>query len=110
MALRRMAPRVLSTSFASHAPVDPKRLQDDLGSYDDIRVQDQVPKGDVNKRAFTYLMAGGVRFLYASAARLLVLRFVASLSASADVLALASLEVPLDAIDEGSTVTVKWYV
>ncbi|KAL9323798.1 hypothetical protein ACSQ67_008655 [Phaseolus vulgaris] len=48
------------------------------------------------------------RFAYASLVRLLVLKFVLSMSASKDVLALASLEVDLSSIEPGSTVTVKW--
>merc|ERR1719409_2711224 len=46
--------------------------------------------------------------IYASALRLAVLKFLMSMSASADVLALASLEVDLSKVESGSTVTVKW--
>ena len=52
-------------------------------------------------------MTGG-RVIYASALRLVVLKFLLSMSASADVLALASLEVDLSKIEVGQTVTVKW--
>lgn len=38
----------------------------------------------------------------------LILKFVLSMSASKDVLALASLEVDLSSIEPGTTVTVKW--
>lgn len=105
------APRALSARFASSTSTSSSGLGvDNLGSYDNGMEIERVSHkpGDADKRNFTYLMAGGARLLYASAVRLAVLRFVASLSASADVLALASLEVPLAAIDEGSTVTVKW--
>merc|ERR1712054_66631 len=64
--------------------------------------------GDPSKRAFSYLVLGGARFIYASAARLIAIKFIASMSASADVLALASTEVDLNNIDEGTSVTVKW--
>ncbi|KAF2307418.1 hypothetical protein GH714_027029 [Hevea brasiliensis] len=40
--------------------------------------------------------------------RLLILKFVLSMSASKDVLALASLEVDLSSIEPGTTITVKW--
>ena len=53
-------------------------------------------------------MIGGARFVYASVARLAVIKFVASLSASADVLALASAEFDVGGIAEGTTLTVKW--
>ncbi|KAI9916026.1 hypothetical protein PsorP6_008656 [Peronosclerospora sorghi] len=62
---------------------------------------------DPSKRAFTYLMLGGARVAYATAARLAVVRFVGYMSASADVLALATAEFDLSSISEGATVTVK---
>lgn len=46
--------------------------------------------------------------MFATAVRLGVAKFVASMSASADVLALASLEVELAKVDEGTTSVVKW--
>jgi len=64
--------------------------------------------GDPSKRAFTYMVLTGGRVIYASALRLAVLKFLLSMSASADVLALASLEVDLAKIEAGQTVTVKW--
>ena len=64
--------------------------------------------GDPYKRAFTYFVLTGGRMVYASALRLTVLKFLLSMSASADVLALASLEVDTSKIESGQTVTVKW--
>ncbi|XP_077239509.1 cytochrome b-c1 complex subunit Rieske-4, mitochondrial-like isoform X2 [Tasmannia lanceolata] len=69
---------------------------------------ERFPPGDPSKRAFAYFVLTGGRFVYASLIRLLVLKFVLSMSASKDVLALASLEVDLSNIEPGSTVTVKW--
>ncbi|KAL8460285.1 hypothetical protein ACS0TY_031209 [Phlomoides rotata] len=69
---------------------------------------ERYPPGDPSKRAFAYFVLTGGRFVYASLARLLVLKLVLSMSASKDVLALASLEVDLSNIDPGTTVTVKW--
>lgn len=69
----------------------------------------QLPKGNaLEKKAFNYMVLTSGRFLYASAIRLFVLKFIMSMAASKDVLALASLEVDLGAIDVGQTVTVKW--
>ena len=76
-------------------------------SYDES-VHQRYPVGDPTKRAFTYFVMTGGRFIYASAIRLAVLKFVLSMSATADVLALASLEVDLSKIEAGQTVTVKW--
>ncbi|CAA0826561.1 Ubiquinol-cytochrome C reductase iron-sulfur subunit [Striga hermonthica] len=76
-------------------------------TYDESN-HERYPPGDPSKRAFAYFILTGGRFVYASLARLLVLKFVLSMSASKDVLALASLEVDLSSIEPGSTVTVKW--
>lgn len=64
--------------------------------------------GDTNKRAFTYFVLTGGRFIYASAIRLAVLKFILSMTATKDVLAMANLEVDLSHIEPGQTVTVKW--
>jgi ubiquinol-cytochrome c reductase iron-sulfur subunit len=69
---------------------------------------ERYPPGDPSKRAFAYFVLTGGRFVYASLIRLLVLKFVLSMSASKDVLALASLEVDISNIEPGTTVTVKW--
>ncbi|KAL0874485.1 hypothetical protein Bca101_024190 [Brassica carinata] len=69
---------------------------------------ERYPPGDPSKRAFAYFVLSGGRFVYASVLRLLVLKLIVSMSASKDVLALASLEVDLGSIEPGTTVTVKW--
>lgn len=76
-------------------------------TYDEYN-HERFPPGDPSKRAFAYFCLTGGRFVYASLIRLLVLKFVLSMSATKDVLALASLEVDLSSIEPGSTVTVKW--
>ena len=81
----------------------------DLGSVDHAFTDDRIDKvAEPERRAFTYLMLSGVRFAYASTARVLVVKFVSSMSASADVLAMASAEFDLGEIDVGKTITVKW--
>merc|ERR1712125_11230 len=81
----------------------------ELGSVDHGYTDDRIDKvAEPERRAFTYLLLSGVRFAYASTARVLVVKFVSSMSASADVLALASAEFDLGEIEEGKTVTVKW--
>ncbi len=76
-------------------------------SYDESNHQ-RFKAGDPSKRAFTYFVLTGGRFVYASAIRLAVLKFILSMQASKDVLALASLEVDISKIEVGQTVTVKW--
>lgn len=60
------------------------------------------------RRAFAYLMLTTVRFAYASAARLLVVKIVASLSISASAAALATADFDLSNVEYGETITVKW--
>ena len=94
------APAISPTTYALKTPSN-------IITYDSTNHERFAP-GDPSKRAFTYLVLTGGRFIYASALRLLVLKFILSMSASKDVLALASLEVDLGNIEPGSTVTVKW--
>jgi len=81
----------------------------ELGSVDHGFHDDRVDRiAEPERRAFTYLLLSGVRFAYASTARVLVVKFVSSMSASADVLALASAEFDVGGVGIGKTITVKW--
>uniref|UniRef100_A0A7S1TPF0 Cytochrome b-c1 complex subunit Rieske, mitochondrial n=1 Tax=Phaeomonas parva TaxID=124430 RepID=A0A7S1TPF0_9STRA len=82
----------------------------DYGSPDPYFTKDRLSKtaSDDNSKNFNYFMLGNMRFVYATTARLALIKFVASMNPSADVLALASAEFDLSAIDEGATITVKW--
>jgi len=115
---RRAAPDAAGSrrGFAADA-VAVHRMPSDITSavknptseiYYDESVHQRYPVGDPTKRAFTYFVMTGGRFIYASAIRLAVLKFVLSMSATKDVLAMASLEVDLGKIEPGQTVTVKW--
>jgi ubiquinol-cytochrome c reductase iron-sulfur subunit len=53
-------------------------------------------------------MLGTARFVYASLARVTVIKFVHYMNASADVLALASIEVPIENIPSGGCIIVKY--
>jgi len=97
------------SSFTSNKWFSTNQSLDNLGSVDHGFTDDRIDKvAEPERRAFTYLMLSGVRFAYASTARVLVVKFVSSMSASADVLALASAEFDIGEIDEGKTITVKW--
>lgn len=63
---------------------------------------------DPTNRTFTYFATGASAALMASLGRVAVMKFVSTMAASADVLALSSLEVELGAIAEGTAITVKW--
>lgn len=93
-----------ATRFASTS------VSTNYGSTDGAFEKDRIHKrpGDETTRDFTYFMLGNARFIYASTARLALIKFVASMSASADVLALASAEFEIGSLPEGSTMTVKW--
>eukprot|EP00581_Thalassiosira_minuscula_P008364 CAMPEP_0183706490 /NCGR_PEP_ID=MMETSP0737-20130205/3294_1 /TAXON_ID=385413 /ORGANISM="Thalassiosira miniscula, Strain CCMP1093" /LENGTH=244 /DNA_ID=CAMNT_0025933903 /DNA_START=51 /DNA_END=785 /DNA_ORIENTATION=- len=81
----------------------------ELGSVDHGFTDDRIDRvAEPERRAFTYLLLSGVRFAYASTARVLVVKFVSSMSASADVLALASAEFDVSGVALGKTITVKW--
>lgn len=61
-----------------------------------------------SRQGFSYLIVGSGAVGGAYAAKTLVTDFVSSMSASADVLALAKIEVKLSDIPEGKNVTFKW--
>lgn len=63
---------------------------------------------ELTNRNFTYFMVGSMGLLSAAGAKSTVETFLSSLSASADVLAMAKVEVKLGAIPEGKNVIVKW--
>lgn len=63
---------------------------------------------DESRKAFTYLLSVGGSVTGIYAAKTVVHEFVSSMSASADVLALAKIEVKLGDIPEGKNVTFKW--
>ncbi|TFY69029.1 hypothetical protein EVG20_g3322 [Dentipellis fragilis] len=61
-----------------------------------------------SNRALSYLMIGSMGVLTASAAQSTVSEFLRTMSASADVLALAKVEIELASIPEGKNVVIKW--
>ncbi|XP_001867379.2 cytochrome b-c1 complex subunit Rieske, mitochondrial isoform X2 [Culex quinquefasciatus] len=81
--------------------------------FSDYR-RDQVKRANAKnssadeRAAFTYLMVGGACVSTAYVAKSLVSTFVSSMSASADVLAMAKIEIKLSDIPEGKSVTFKW--
>ncbi|KAJ7655195.1 Rieske [2Fe-2S] iron-sulfur domain-containing protein [Mycena polygramma] len=61
-----------------------------------------------SNRAFSYFMVGSLGLISASVAKSTVTEFLKTMSASADVLALAKVEIDLATIPEGKNVVVKW--
>ena len=96
--------RPLATTPATLSPGE------DLGSFDYGFTKDRIDKGGVSgaaeNRGFTYLLMGANKLIYASAVRIGALKFIATMSATKDVLALASAEFDVSAVEEGQTITV----
>lgn len=65
-------------------------------------------RGEQKNKNFAYFMVGSMGLLSAAGAKSTVETFLSSMSASADVLAMAKAEVKLSAIPEGNNVIVKW--
>jgi ubiquinol-cytochrome c reductase iron-sulfur subunit len=59
-------------------------------------------------RTHNYAVIGGARFIGASIGRLVAVKFLAQMNPSADVLALASLEIDISNLKPGSAMIVKW--
>jgi len=80
----------------------------DFSSYRHTAEKGDPDTVSANRKAFTYLVvaAGAVPALYTS--KTIVQELLATMNASADVLALAKIEVKLGSIPEGKSVTLKW--
>merc|ERR1711915_111147 len=61
-----------------------------------------------SRASFSYLITGSSVVTGAYVAKTIVSEFISSMSASADVLALAQIEVKMDDVPEGKSVTFKW--
>lgn len=61
-----------------------------------------------SRKTFSYMVVAGGAIGGAYAAKTVVTQFISSMSASADVLAMAKIEVKLGDIPEGKSVTFKW--
>lgn len=75
------------------------------GTKDSNSSSDQSAAG---RRTFTYLIVGGGSVTGAYAAKTVVSEFVSSMSVTADVLAMAKIEIKLSDIPEGKNMTFKW--
>ncbi|GAB1600549.1 cytochrome b-c1 complex subunit Rieske, mitochondrial-like [Argonauta hians] len=83
----------------------------DFGDYrrDSVKNSKKSSReSDISRKGFTYIMAAAGTIPLVYSAKTVVHEFVASMSASADVLALAKIEVNLSEIPEGKNVTLKW--
>lgn len=74
--------------------------------FSDYRQDESV--ADPTRRAFTYFVAGTGGVVAATAVKNVLTDLISTLSASADVLALAKVEVDLAQIPEGKNLVIKW--
>ncbi|EDO36583.1 predicted protein [Nematostella vectensis] len=63
---------------------------------------------EIGRRAFTYLVVAGMGVTGVHAGKNLLVNFLSTMSASADVLAMAKIEVDLNTIPEGKNMVFKW--
>ncbi|KAL1955511.1 hypothetical protein VTO42DRAFT_8465 [Malbranchea cinnamomea] len=65
-------------------------------------------RSGTSNKVFSYFMAGSMGLVSAVGAKATVQDFLVNMSASADVLAQAKVEIPLASIPEGKNVIIKW--
>jgi len=104
---------LFSRTYVNAPPTVPRlrRIHSSAVSAVDTNVPDfsnYRAKDTSSNRAISYFMVGSTGLLAASAAKSTVTSFLASMSASADVLALAKVEVEMASIPEGKNAIIKW--
>lgn len=101
-----MIPSFLSANRQAHTDLQVP----DFSAYRRESVKDSRRRNDTaeERKAFSYLMVGAGAVGGAYAAKGLVNTFIGSMSASAEVLAMAKIEIKLSDIPEGKSVTFKW--
>jgi len=72
------------------------------------KYQEGIRHGEPNMRTYNYMLMGGARLMGASLSRLILIKFLAQMNPSADVLALANVEVDISNLAVGKSLTVKW--
>ncbi|SCV03262.1 LAMI_0H06744g1_1 [Lachancea mirantina] len=94
----------LQSRFVSSSAVAAKSTYrtPDFGDY--LKENNNADKS----RTYAYFMVGSLGLLSSAGAKSTVETFISSMTASADVLAMAKVEVDLAAIPEGKNVVVKW--
>uniref|UniRef100_A0A060T8N4 Cytochrome b-c1 complex subunit Rieske, mitochondrial n=1 Tax=Blastobotrys adeninivorans TaxID=409370 RepID=A0A060T8N4_BLAAD len=109
----RRAPRLASLGHRSLSTVPALLKQNPVGGASNFEVPNFDPylkenRNSDSNRVFSYFMVGTLGLVSAAGARAAVQDFLTTMSASADVLALAKVEVGLSNIPEGKNVVVKW--
>lgn len=77
-------------------------------SSSSLTTNEAQEQDEIANRSYTYMLIGGYSVLGVAAAKNIVTDYIVNLAASADVLALAKVEVDMTAIPEGKNVVLKW--
>ncbi|KAG8851048.1 hypothetical protein FRB96_009530 [Tulasnella sp. 330] len=88
-----------------------RHIHTSVSKKEEPHVPDYSPykaSSDSGSRALSYFLIGSMGVVTASLAKSTVTGFLSSMSASADVLALAKVEVDMNNIPEGKNVVIKW--
>ncbi|TEY82790.1 hypothetical protein BOTCAL_0027g00280 [Botryotinia calthae] len=114
-ALLRSAPRTFSAATPairalSTSPVRPDASASTTDRFSNIPdfSKYRSKKSGGSNLVYQYFMVGAMGALTAAGAKATVQDFLVNMSASADVLAMAKVEVDLNAIPEGKNVIIKW--
>ncbi|KAI6376048.1 hsp70 nucleotide exchange factor fes1 [Pyricularia grisea] len=107
------AARALSTTPAQNGSSGASFSSPFRGEQKSTQIPDfkkyMAPKGSSTSNAvFSYFMVGAMGAISAAGAKSTVQEFLVNMSASADVLAMAKVEVDLNSIPEGKNVIIKW--
>ncbi|QSZ30319.1 hypothetical protein DSL72_004841 [Monilinia vaccinii-corymbosi] len=114
-ALLRRAPRTLSAAAPAMRALSTTPARPDASASTADRFS-KIPdfssyrskKSGGSNLVYQYFMVGAMGALTAAGAKATVQDFLVNMSASADVLAMAKVEVDLNAIPEGKNVIIKW--
>ena len=91
--------------FAQHNP-DPSQYNSE--HYDHNFEKYQLKPFEADQKVRSYMVMGATNAAYLGLGRAVLHTCLTHLTASADVLAMASVEVDLSSFEEGSTTTIKW--
>lgn len=96
-------------SFSSRKDVDEYSSHDNYFNENQHRPENGgLGAVDPTNRAFTYTVLGGSRFVFASMARLSVIKIVETLNIGKADLALAQTEVDITKVQEGECIDISW--
>ncbi|KAG5925515.1 hypothetical protein E4U42_004212 [Claviceps africana] len=107
-AVRAISSTAVRSDSAASSYQSPFKMGSDKGSSIPDFSKYMNSKGEGKNKVFSYFMVGTMGALSAAGAKSTVQEFLVNMSASADVLAMAKVEVDLNAIPEGKNVIIKW--